>query len=88
MENLLPCPFCGTSNPSINDIEFTAEVQCSGDDCNAKVSAMIEDDAIKLWNRRPTKLAHDAGESTDLQAVSNASAESTSQKSDALTQRV
>lgn len=36
----------------------------------------------------PTKIAHDAGDATDLEALPNASAESTPQTWDALTQHV
>lgn len=42
----------------------------------------------KWFRAQLTKLAHDAGDSADLEALSNASAESTSQTETTRTQRV
>ena len=50
--------------------------------------ALLHIITLEVQAAHPTQLAHDAGESTDLQAVSNTSAESTSQTETTRTQRV
>ena len=64
MEDLLPCPFCGSGIDNFTSTPFPAGrndddgwiARCGNPGCFAEILADTKEDATKRWNRRTNKI--------------------------------
>lgn len=61
MSTILPCPFCGDSDPAIDEVEINViAIVCNDCGCTGPIERFTEgtaqtaEQAIAAWNRRPT----------------------------------